>query len=208
MGHLQRFNFHLQYEAQYPDRKIFSDGDFATSYLYPLIHRFLSMSGDAIIADETDINILQAVRLGSLLYTAEIRHLFGINGVAAKFQTQKLRLYLQRSTDGWDDLCFLRIWCLAMGGMESDGADREWFREQIVKEGVALGFRMWHDLETQMEEMIWFSDAHRPKFWALYHGFDDANPGMGIIDVEHPQYPELPGTGSSSSENPYPEIGW
>ncbi|KAG4444285.1 hypothetical protein IFR05_000260 [Cadophora sp. M221] len=211
MSHLQRFNYHIQYEAQHPERKIFNDGDFATAYLFPLIHRFLSMSGNAIVADEQDMHILQAVRIACLLYTAEIRRLFGINGVAAKLHTQKLKFYLERSTNDWGELAMLRLWCLAMGGMESEGADRAWFATEVAREGATLGYPMWHDLETQMEEMIWFTDAHRPKFWSLYHGFDDSFPGPAVLGVgEHQsEYPEPPGPGQANfGGNPYPDVGW
>ncbi|PVH77811.1 hypothetical protein DL98DRAFT_656527 [Cadophora sp. DSE1049] len=210
MNHLQRFNYHLQYEAQNPDRKIFHDGDFATAYLFPIIHQCLILSGNAILADEQDTNILQAVRISCLLYTAEIRRLFGINGVAAKLHTQKLKFYLENSPHDWGDLGMLRLWCLAMGGMESEGAERAWFAAEVVREGAEMGYPMWHDLETQMEEMIWFTDAHRPKFWSLYHGFDDSLPGpesLGIGHDSHDRYQEPSGE-ANFGVTPYPDIGW
>lgn len=204
MNHLQRVNYHLHHE----DRKIFHDGDFATAYIFPAIHQCLSLSGDAIQADEQDTYILQSVRISCLLYTAEIRRLFGINGVAAKLHTQKLKFYLENSTHDWGELGMLRLWCLAMGGMESEGADRAWFAAEVAREGAEMGYPMWHDLEAQMEEMIWFTDAHRPKFWSLYHGFDDTIPDpecLGIGNDSQDQYPE---PDQANPGDPYPFIGW
>ncbi|KAH7413156.1 hypothetical protein BKA64DRAFT_346789 [Cadophora sp. MPI-SDFR-AT-0126] len=209
MNHLQRFNYNLQYEAQNQNRKIFQDGDFATSYLFPLIHQCLRLSGNSIVVNEHDTNILQAVRISCLLYTAEIRRLFGINGVAAKLHTQKLKFYLENSKHDWGELGMLRLWCLAMGGMESEGADRAWFAAEIASEGAEMGYPMWHDLETQMEEMVWFTDAHRPKFWSLYHGFEELipSPYLTVGGESQDQYPE-PSDNASFGVVPYPDIGW
>ncbi|KAK0127605.1 hypothetical protein ONS96_007131 [Cadophora gregata f. sp. sojae] len=208
MNQLQNVNYHLQQEAQNPDRKIFDDGDFATAYLFPLIHQCLSLSGN-ILADEHDANILQSVRISCLLYTAEVRRRFGIDSVVARLPIHNLRFYLQNSTHDWGDLGMLRLWCLAIGGMESEGADRAWFAAEVAREGAELGYPMWHDLETKMEEMIWFTDAHRPKFWSLYHGFDDSLPGSecsGVGEAQN-QYPEPSGPEHFGGHT-YSNIGW
>lgn len=92
---------------------------FGTGYVFPLLHRTLSLAGDAIVAPPDDLHVLQACRLSCALYLAEIRRLFGINGVISTLQTQKLRHYLQSTIGNWENLGLMKIWCLAMGGSTS-----------------------------------------------------------------------------------------
>jgi hypothetical protein len=146
---------------------------FGTGHLFPLLHRVLSLAGDAMVAPPDDLNILQACRLGCALYLAEIRRLFGINGVISTLQTKKLKHYLQASTENWESLGLMKIWCLAMGGMEADEENlRGWFSDQIQKEGSLMGWKTIEDLQKQMEGMLWFPSVHGPALGRLYQGPD------------------------------------
>lgn len=146
---------------------------FGTGYLFPLIHRVLSLAGDAIVAPPDDLNVLQACRLGSTLYLAEIRRLFGINGVITTLQTKKLKHYVQASTGNWDNLGLMKLWCLAMGGMEAEEEElRNWYSEQIRKEGSLMGWNTVDDIQRQMEGMLWFPEVHSPALGRLYQGPD------------------------------------
>lgn len=191
MSKLQRLNSHLFYEAQVTKHKIFQNGAWCTAYLFPLVHQLLSMSGNAIIANDKDLNVLHAVRIGCLLYTAGVRRLFGVMCISNKAQTATLRYCLEQSKNDWAGLDVLRMWCLAMGGMEAHGENRSWFMNEVVKEGQTLGFDNWQDLEMYLEDMIWCIDAHRPRFWSLYHGLDetyssgrDWTPRPGLISPQ------------------------
>ncbi|CZR53949.1 uncharacterized protein PAC_03832 [Phialocephala subalpina] len=175
-GDLLRFNNHLTHEVKRTNRRILSNGEFGTGYVFPLLHRILSLAGDAIIAPPDDLHILQGCRLACALYLAEIRRLFGINGVISTLQTQKLQHYLKSSIGNWDDLGLLRIWCLAMGGMESEGKLREWYAEEVQKDGVKMGWNTLGQLEAQMKGMLWFTEAHSPAFWELCKGLEYVSP--------------------------------
>ncbi|KUJ08478.1 uncharacterized protein LY89DRAFT_724952 [Mollisia scopiformis] len=170
IGDLLRFNNHLKREMERTDGRILSNGDFATGYLFPLLHRTLSLAGDAIIAAPDDLNVLQACRIGCTLYLAEIRRLFGICGVITSLQTQKLQHYLRSSIANWKGLGLLKLWCLAMGGMEAVGDLKGWYAEEIKREASLMGWATPRQLEMQMEGMLWFPKAHGPAFWVLCRG--------------------------------------
>lgn len=152
---------------------------FGTGYIYPLLHRVLSLADDGIVAPLDDFKVLQACRLGCALYLAKIRRLFGINGVISTVQTQKLQNYLKSSIDNWDDLGLMRMWCLTMGGMEAEGELRDWYAEEVQKEGARMGWNTLGQLETQLKGMLWFTEVHSPSFWELCKGLDYISPSQG-----------------------------
>jgi hypothetical protein len=86
MRGLSRFSSHLKAEASRTSRKVFSNGEFTTGYLYPLLHKCLNLTRHNPDVDEYDGAILQACRLAYTLFQAEIRCLFGINGVISEVQ--------------------------------------------------------------------------------------------------------------------------
>jgi hypothetical protein len=104
MRGLSRFSSHLKVEARGTNRKIYSDGEFATGYLYALLHKCLSLPRHNPDVDEYDDAILQAYRLACTLFQADIRRLFGINGVISGIQTERLRYYLEISVGHWEIL--------------------------------------------------------------------------------------------------------
>lgn len=63
MRGLSRFSSHLKVEGRRTNRKIYSDGEFATDYLYHLLHKCLSLPRHNHDVDENDGAILQACRL-------------------------------------------------------------------------------------------------------------------------------------------------
>ena len=71
------------------------------------------------------------------------------------------------------------MWCLAMGGMESTGEDREWFLNELEQQKRELGSKSWDVVLGVLREVIWFEDVHTVIFWEVcvrvepIHGSDD-----------------------------------
>jgi len=99
---------------------------------------------------EIDDAILQASRLACTLFLAELKRMFGINAVNSTLQTQKLRGYLKTSKGHWGELQILRLWCFAIGGIESIGPLRDWYAQELRVEGAMLGLYSWKDVESEV----------------------------------------------------------
>jgi hypothetical protein len=81
---------------------------------------------------------VDACRLACARFLAEIKRMFGANAVNSALQTQKLRTYLESNKSHWGDLQSLRLWCLAMGGVENLGTLQDWY-EHGLREGANMG---------------------------------------------------------------------
>lgn len=161
---LLTFTTHLTQQVRLTNGATYSDGYFAASHHMPLIHRLsgpLSAAGDPV---------LEAVRLSCIMYTAEIRRLFGIMGIFCDTHVAKLRTGLSNDPSDWGQLQSLRTWCLAMGAMESRGSDREWFRGELEKERRGT----WVEMEEQLQGILWYEDVHTPLFREVHSGSDGA----------------------------------
>jgi hypothetical protein len=160
MRAISRFSSHLKLEAINTKRRVFSDGDFGIAYLFPLIHKCLSLPRYNEDLDEKDGAILQACRLACALFLAEIKRMFGINAVNSGSQTQKLRTYLANSKGHWGDLQPLRLWCLAMGGVESLESLQVWYEHELREEGANMGLDSWKEVENEVKAILWFDECH------------------------------------------------
>jgi hypothetical protein len=174
MRAISRFSSHLKAEAINTKRRVFSDGDFGTAYLFPLIHKCLSLPRYNEDLDEKDGAILQACRLACALFLAEIKRMFGINAVNSGLQTQKLRTYLANSKGHWGDLQPLKLWCLAMGGVESLGSLQVWYEHELREEGANMRLDSWEEVENKVKAILWFDECHTPLLVEL---------GLGIKGV-------------------------
>jgi hypothetical protein len=127
---------------------------------------------DINILDQSE-DVLQAVRVSCILFFAEIRRLFGIMGVHSTSQTQKLRSFLlQIPLSAWQNLEILRMWCLAMGGMESTGEERLWFLQELEKWKVKLGLESWGEVLGVLRGVLWYEDVHTVMFWEFCGGVE------------------------------------
>jgi len=159
---LLTFNTHLAQQVHLTNSVIYSNGYFAASHLMPIIYRLAGTS-----SAEGD-PILEAVRLSCILYTAEIRRLFGIMGIFCHTHIAKLRVCLSNNSDDWGELQTLKIWCLAMGAMESRGPERAWFLGELEKEREGT----WEEMKEQLKGILWYEDVHGTLFEEVYNGFD------------------------------------
>lgn len=124
--------------------------------------------------DEKDGAILQAVRLAATLFLAEIRSAFGLNGMNPVVQTEKLRIHLERSEGNWGELRLLRLWCLAIGGIESEGSLKSWIAREVRGEGAMMGLGSWKEIEEMVREVLWYEECHTPAFVDL---------GLGALTI-------------------------
>jgi hypothetical protein len=133
---LLTFSIHLSQQVLLTNGNAYSDGYFAASHLLPIQHRLSSLASEVVDTEDEEDNIVQAVRLSCILYTAEIRRLFGIMGIFSDLHLSKLRTHIENSSPNWGELSILRTWCLAMGAMENRGSKRAWFLGELEKERV------------------------------------------------------------------------
>ena len=122
--------------------------------MLPLIHRLLDLSG----AGST---LVEAIRLATLLFFTEFRRLFGVMGVHCQILTRKLKYFLEESEAGWEGLELLRLWCLAMGGMESEGMERAWYLAAFERE---KGDASWGDVMGEFKFVVWYEGVHDVMF--------------------------------------------
>lgn len=164
---ISRFLSHLTSETIRTNGKIFTSAAFGTEYFFPLMHTALNLPRHNPSVSEKDSAILQSVRLACSLFLAEIRRAFGLNGVRSSVQPEKLRGFLEESKGAWGRLFELKLWCLAMGGLESEGELREWFAMELRDEGEGLGLTSWTMIELEVREVLWFENCHAPAFAEL-----------------------------------------
>jgi len=172
---LLTFSTHLAQQAPLTNGRahgLYSDGYFAASHLLPIQHRLSSLASEVVDTENQNGDILQAVRVSCILYTAEIRRLFGIMGVFSDLHISKLRSHIENSSFDWRELNILRTWCLAMGAMESRGSERAWFLEELEKERVGS----WDEVEGELRGLLWYEDVHTPMFREVYRGFEGPPP--------------------------------
>jgi len=173
MGDIRRFEADFKIKTIRTRRKIYSGGDFGTSYVLPLLHRLLSLPLLQLGDWSTESHIVEACRIACNLHLSEIRRLFGMGHIYSRVLTQKLRFCLESYPINWGDLELLKTWCLAMGGMESTSkVQRTWHIREMKKSGQSLDLDTWEEVEKELKEVLWFDEAHTPLFWEFVNGVD------------------------------------
>ncbi|TAQ91467.1 hypothetical protein B7494_g162 [Chlorociboria aeruginascens] len=165
MKDIRSFTLYTTREVRQNNGQIYHDGEFGPDHILPLIHRLLSLASD--IHDEYH-SPLQAVRLACILYLHEIRRLFGILAVVPDLHTTKLKALLEDETLDWTRLNLLKAWCIAMGAMESRGPKRQWFIQRLHMSMEELDIGTEEELETKLEQVLWYKDVHTLMFRELY----------------------------------------
>jgi hypothetical protein len=136
----------------------------------PLQYCLLNTSVLEIDVKDSSAAIAQACRLACILYLAEIRRLLGVIGMTSTLQTRKLRSFLEMSDGKWEGLELLRMWCLALGAIESTGPLRVWFVGEMKRIMEQLGLESLDEAEGELRELLWFDDVHSPLFHDLHSG--------------------------------------
>ena len=167
MSDIRSFIYHLKAEVLRTRGEIYSDNAVAASNILPLQHRLLCLVTAAVDEGERKVDIL---RLGCILFLAEVRRLFGIMGVRSSLHTRKLRQLLEQNEDSWETTALLKAWVLAMGAMESFKDEREWFVAKLRVLKLELGFDTWEDLQRSLQDILWYDDVHNTLMRELRSG--------------------------------------
>ena len=176
MNDCRSYTTQLKAEVKRTNGGIYSEGRFAAHGILPLLHRALCLESDMLDDSQQKCD---AVRLGCMLYFAEIRRLFGIMGILSKYQTQKLRISLQSQEDDWGALDILKAWVLAMGCIESSGAERAWFFQRLQVSRGRLGIDTWDELQVQFRDILWYGHVHDTTFKEVVDGTERVlRPGL------------------------------
>ncbi|KAL3425983.1 hypothetical protein PVAG01_02774 [Phlyctema vagabunda] len=163
---ISRFSTYLSKAAVETRGEVYSDNGSAPMYLCPILHRLLSLSDEYAIMDIQDQGAVlrEVLRLGCILYFAEIRRLCGIMAVMSMKPVEKLRSLLSVLKDHpsvWSNgFESLRPWALAMGGMEATtGEDQDWFLHELsqLPSGTTGNF-------DDVKGIMWYFEAHEPLF--------------------------------------------
>jgi len=178
MDDMRAFTAMLKLKVMQTNGGVYSDGGFAAFRLLPLLHRLLSLSPKITDASQQQCLIL---RLACILYFAEIRRLFGIMGIVSTTQLQKLQSLLKGNIGSWGELELLRAWALAMGAMESRGAEREWYMVELEASRLRMEIHTWDELRDQFREISWYEDAHTPMFREAVEREVVEEPAMSIL---------------------------
>jgi hypothetical protein len=175
MDDIRSYSDLLKREVTRTKGAVYSDGAFAAYSILPLLHRILILSSDSTDDHSQKSDI---VRLGCILYFAEIRRLFGIMGIIPSRQTKKLRSLLEKYDNDWGSLEVLKAWVLAMASMESDSTNRDWFFRQLRLSKDRLGIGTWEEMERKFKDILWYDDVHISMFREVLSGVENApHPG-------------------------------
>lgn len=169
MNDMRSFVSYLGVEVTRTRGVVYSSGEIAISNILPIQHRLLSLVSPSTDDAQQKLDIL---RLGCILFFADIRRLFGILRVACFVKIVKLRPLLEQQKDGWGSFAILRAWVLAMAAIESSGAEQEWFFAELKKSKADLGICTWEDMEDKFREILWYDIVHTRRFAAVCDGID------------------------------------
>ena len=152
--------------------------DLDASYLVPLLHRCLQLSGRSALRlqaaeDEDSISCRrhdafhEALRHAIILFLAPIRRYFGppAGGTELHIMMLTSALELCLAHRAALDLGQLILWMVVVGGMEacSLGQDASWFFSRVVDCCTILGATRYEDVkrtvEHTMSQLIWLEEA-------------------------------------------------
>jgi hypothetical protein len=172
MSDMRSFISYLKAEIIRTQGTVYRSGEIAVSNVLPIQHRLLSLVSASTDDAQQKLDI---VRLGCILFFADIRRLFGVSSISSSIKTTRLRVLLEQQTEGWEPFAILRAWVLAMAAMESHGADRAWFFAELVKSKTELGICSWEDMQGQFREIMWYNDVHDRMFANVCSGVDSVD---------------------------------
>lgn len=170
MGDIRSYSHNLEKEVIRSKSEIYKRGAVAAYGILPLLHRLLNLKTESTDDQHQKMNI---VRLGCILYFAEIRRLFGIMGIMHSQHIKNLRSLLEFQADDWGALEILKAWVLTMASMECTGAERKWFYQKLQISRNRLGVNDWQEMERQFKEVLWYGIIHSTIFGEVVSGVDN-----------------------------------
>jgi len=119
--------------------------------------------------------ILEACRLGGLLFMVPVWRYFGVAPVSSvAFQTSLHRLLEDDDVVVWGQLWTLRLWILYVGAVEAlDGPFENWFLIQMHSVCLANGIVDWDEGMAVVERVLWFTCIFGRKDVALQEKMGD-----------------------------------
>jgi hypothetical protein len=127
-----------------------------------ILHRLLTLCP---LTDENkrEDKIEETCRIASLIYLAPVWRKFGVFPVRTKLLVRKLRLGLDSSpVEDWMELWPLRLWCLYVGAVESEGTDGlDWFVKQVAANSWEYGIRDWEKVKKCVVEVLWIESIFK-----------------------------------------------
>ena len=132
------------------------DPNFSGFAFYSELYSLLSMQSTR--SDDTDkSDIQEMIRLGGLLFLAEVRRSLSISPVMTAVQASKLHKLLDCKSVLWSqELDSLRTWVIVMAGCAASTAgDRSWASEALIYAHGFTTYRSWDDVHKVVSKMWW-----------------------------------------------------
>lgn len=164
---LSAFTTLLNQELVRTSGYILKDAFISEFWLYPLVHRLLSLNAP-IDPEDTGSVLQEACRLAGLLCLAEVRRQWCIFPVITMRHVRKLKTLLQIHDIEWRDLQQLKVWVLAVAAMEADpGEEREWLLDKLTETLWSQGLRQNCAVEDILGGTAYVAEFHEGLLVAL-----------------------------------------
>lgn len=123
------------------------------------IHKLLSFRPASTSLSLQVSTILEACRLGGLLYMVPLWRYFGVAPVSSVALQTSLHCLLKDDEDvAWGQLWTLQLWLLYVGAVEAlDGSLEDWFLDQMVSVCIGNGIVDWDEGMAVVERVLWFA---------------------------------------------------
>lgn len=123
------------------------------------IHRLLTFRPVSRSYAHQTYRLLEACRLGGLLYMAPLWRYFGVAPVSSVALQTSLHGLLKDDDDvTWGQLWMLRLWLLYVGAVEAlDGPFENWFLDQMVSVCMVNGILKWDEGMAVVGRVLWFA---------------------------------------------------
>lgn len=112
--------------------------------------------------------MLEACRLGGLLYMVPSWRYFGVAPVSSEGLQTSLHRLLENDDVAWGGLWTLQLWILYMGAVEAlDGPLEDWFLRRMLYVCLMNGIGDWDGGMAVVELVLWFACVFGQKHVAL-----------------------------------------
>lgn len=123
------------------------------------IHKLLTFRPVSPPLSFQTARILEACRLGGLLYMVPLWRYFGVAPVSSVALQTSLHSLLKDFDDDvtWGQLWMLCLWVLYVGAVEAlEGPFEDWFLDQMVSVCMANGIVKWDEGMAVVKRVLWF----------------------------------------------------
>ncbi|RFU24341.1 hypothetical protein B7463_g11997, partial [Scytalidium lignicola] len=129
--------------------------------VYPVAHKFLSMSRYAVAAEinmsSSGLIIREILRLTSLLFFGLVKEKCGVFPSGVPENEVRLARLITDIAVNWSSFMDLALWVLTVSALAEEG-DRSWYVSQISVAMASLGLAGWDDALKMLKELIWIDE--------------------------------------------------